>query len=116
VSAQGTFSLALEAAKEQKTLSQLASEYEVHPTQITQWKKQLLDGGSSLFGRQQVREQQAQTAREAELFEQIGRLQMELAWVKKTVGAIVTYQAGGLPSEPPDPPGRHHAGGARDTA
>jgi RNase P protein component len=45
----------------------------------------LLDGGSSRFGRQQVREQQAQPAREAELFAQIGRLQMELAWVKKAV-------------------------------
>jgi transposase-like protein len=45
-SADFKFRLALEATKEQKTLSQLASEYEVHPTQITQWKKQLLDGGS----------------------------------------------------------------------
>ena len=44
------FRVALEALKEQKTLSQLASEYAGHPTQITQWKKQVLDGGSSLFG------------------------------------------------------------------
>ena len=43
-SAQFKFQVALEALKEQKTLSQLASEYEVHPTQITQWKKQVLDG------------------------------------------------------------------------
>jgi transposase-like protein len=49
--------VALEALKEQKTLSQLASEYEVHPTQITQCKKQLLDGGTSLFGQQPAREQ-----------------------------------------------------------
>lgn len=83
-SADFTFRLALEAAKAQKTLSQLASEYEVHPTQITQWKKQLLESGSNLFGQQHVRQQQAQTAREAELFEQIGRLQMKLEWLKKT--------------------------------
>ena len=81
-SAQFKFQVALEALKEQKTLSQLASEYEVHPTQITQWKKQLLDGGSSLFG-QRVREQQEQSSREADLFEQIGRLKMELEWLKK---------------------------------
>ena len=49
-SAQFKFQVALEALKEQKTLSQLAGEYGVHPTQITQWKKQLLDGGTSLFG------------------------------------------------------------------
>ena len=82
-SAQFKFQVALEALKEQQTLSQLASEYEVHPTQITQWKKQVLDGGSRLFGQQRVREQHAQAAREAELFEQIGRLKMELEWLKK---------------------------------
>ena len=83
-SAEFKFRIALEALKEQKTFSQLASEYEVHPTQITQWKKQLLESGSSLFGQQRAREQQEQTAREAELFEQIGRLKMELEWLKKS--------------------------------
>jgi len=90
-SAQFKFQVALEALKEQKTLSQLANEYEVHPTQITQWKKQLLDGGTSLFGQQHLREQHEQTAREAELFEQIGRLKMELEWLKKTVRAMAPY-------------------------
>lgn len=84
-SAQFKFQVALEALKEQKTLSQLASEYEVHPTQIAQWKKQLMEGGTSLFGPQRVREQHAHAAREAELFEQIGRLKMELEWLKKKV-------------------------------
>lgn len=87
-SADFKFRVALEAVKEQKTLSQLASEYEVHPGQITQWKKQLLDGGSGIFGQQHVRELQEQTAREAELFEQIGRLQMELAWLKKKLNPV----------------------------
>lgn len=87
-SADVTFRVALEAVKEQKTLSQLASEYEVHPGHITQWKKQLLDGGSGIFGQQHVRELQEQTAREAERFEQIGRLQMELAWLKTKVDAV----------------------------
>ena len=82
-SAQFKFQVALEALKEQKTLSQLASEYEVHSTQITQWKKQLLDDGSSLFGHQRVWEQHEQSAREAELFEQIGRLKMDGEWLKK---------------------------------
>ena len=81
-SAHFKFQVALEAIKEQKTLSQLASEYGVHPTQITQWKKQLVEGGSSIFGQQRVREQHEQSAREAELFEQIGRLKMELEWLK----------------------------------
>ena len=82
-SAQFKFQVALAALKEQKTLSQLASEYEVHPTQITHWKKQLLEGGNRLFGQQHRREEREQAAREAELFEQIGRLKMELEWLKK---------------------------------
>lgn len=89
--AQFKFQVALEALKEQKTLSQLASEFEVHPTQITQWKKQMLEGDSRLFGQQQVREEREQVAREAELFEQIGRLKMELEWLKKTSPTEVRY-------------------------
>ena len=83
-SPQFKFQVALAALKEQQTLSHLANEYEVHPTQIAQWKKQLVDGGSRLFEQQRVHEQQEQSAREAELFEQIGRLKMELEWLKKS--------------------------------
>lgn len=51
-SAEFTLQVALKELKEQKTLSQLASEHEVHPTQFSHWKKQLLDSGSSLFSQQ----------------------------------------------------------------
>jgi transposase len=50
-SAEYKFKVALEAAKENKTLSQLASEQEVHPNQISQWKRQLMEEGASLFKR-----------------------------------------------------------------
>jgi putative transposase len=82
-SADVTFRVALEAIKEQQTLSQLASAYDVHPGPITQRKKHRLDGGSGIFGQQPMREQQAENAREAELFEPIGRLQMQREWLKK---------------------------------
>jgi transposase-like protein len=71
-SAQFKFQVALEALKEQKTLSQLASEFEVHPTQITQWKKQLVEARNTLFGQQHLREQQEQTAREASSLSKLG--------------------------------------------
>jgi transposase-like protein len=80
---QFKFKVALAAAKEDKTVNQLASEYQLHPSQISSWKKQLLDQGSALFGRQGNRQKTDQTAREAELYEQIGRLKMELEWLKK---------------------------------
>jgi putative transposase len=84
-SAQFKFKVALEAAKESKTVNQLASEYEVHPTQISQWKRQLLEEGDSVFTSRSSRQQREQTAQEAALYEQIGRLKMELEWLKKKV-------------------------------
>ena len=84
-SSEYKFKLALEAAKGSKTLAQLGSDTGVHPNQISQWKAQLLDGGANLFQRnpeQSLRELQQQ---EAELYEQIGRLKMELEWLKKKV-------------------------------
>jgi putative transposase len=80
---QFKFKVALEASKGIKTLNELASEYEVHPNQISSWKKQLLTEGASVFSRNGGRQQQEQATQEAELYEQIGRLKMELEWLKK---------------------------------
>jgi putative transposase len=83
-SAQFKFKVALAAAKEDKTLGQLATEYGVHPGQISQWKRQLLTDGAEVFGRNGgSRQAHAQEAEQAELYEQIGRLKMELEWLKK---------------------------------
>ena len=85
------FRVALEAAKEQKTIGQLSSEFNLHPTQIGTWKKHLsfrrvteekiLEDGKTVFksnGKYEI-----QTIKESELYEQIGRLKMELEWLKK---------------------------------
>jgi transposase-like protein len=85
-SAQFKFQVALEAAKGTKTINQLASEYNLHPNQISQWKRQLLDAGPAVFGTTAHHQQREQAQREATLFEQIGRLNMELEWLKKKVG------------------------------
>ena len=77
------FKIALEAVKEVKTVSQIAAEHNLHPTQIGNWKKQLLGEGSTLFARPNDQQQREQQDREAELYEQIGRLKMELEWLKK---------------------------------
>jgi transposase-like protein len=75
--------VALEAAKQTRTAAELAKAFGVHPVQISQWKKQLLDGVESLFGDGRRREHDDALARQAELFEQIGRLNMEVEWLKK---------------------------------
>jgi len=82
-SAEFKFKVALEAAKGTKTLSELSSEYEVHSTQISEWKNQLLKDGASVFSTTTARQQRDQEALQAELYEQIGRLKMELEWLKK---------------------------------
>lgn len=77
------FRVALEAAKGQRTLSELASEYSVHPNQVSQWKRQLLESGADVFSQNSAKEQRDQQAVQTELYEQIGRLKMELEWIKK---------------------------------
>ena len=84
-SANFKFKVALEAVKELKTVSQLASEYQVNPGQVSKWKKQLQSQGATLFKSKPDSSQQQQAKKEAELYEQIGRLQMELDWLKKKV-------------------------------
>ena len=78
------FKIALEAAKEQITINEIASKNNIHPNQVSTWKKKLLVEGQTVFGQQTAKKLEEQSAREAELFEQIGRLKMELEWLKKS--------------------------------
>lgn len=74
--------VALEAIKGQKTISEIASEYEVHPAQVSQWKRQLRDGLEDVFtdprrsGRSDEKEKD-------KLYQEIGRQKVELDWLKK---------------------------------
>ena len=82
-SAEFRFRMAVAAIREAHTVSELASQHDVHPTLIRKWKSQLLQKGPQVFARKNGRDQREQEAREAELYEQIGRLKMELEWLKK---------------------------------
>lgn len=75
--------VALEAIKAEKTLSELASQYAVHPNQIKQWKRHLIDGVGQVFGDKRRKQEQEQEAVIEELYKQIGQLKVELDWVKK---------------------------------
>ena len=77
--------VALEAAKQTRTAAELSKAYQVHPVQISQWKKQLLDGAESLFRDGRPRDRDDHEAVQAELYERIGRLNMEVEWLKKSV-------------------------------
>jgi putative transposase len=80
--------VALEAAKQTKTLAELSKSFQVHPVQISQWKKQLLDGVESLFRDGRNRDRDESEALQAELYQQIGRLNMELEWLRKKLPAV----------------------------
>lgn len=75
--------VALEAVKGEKTLTQLASEYGVHPNQIGQWKKRLLKELPALFSGNGSRQDKDRHKLEDELYRQIGQLKVELEWLKK---------------------------------
>ena len=87
-SATFKFKIALAALKEQKTVSQIASEYQVNPGQVSKWKSQLQSQGATLFQTKPEQQQQQPAQKETELYEQIGRLKMELEWLKKKVGDV----------------------------
>ena len=80
--------VALASLKEDRTVNQLAGHFDVHPTQIHTWKKQLLAGAGTIFANGAKVASADAEAREAELYEQIGRLKMELEWMKKKVAAL----------------------------
>ena len=81
--AEFKFQVALEAAKGTRTLNELSSQYGVHPNQISGWKRELLEGGATVFSSNSAQQLREQEALQTELYEQIGRLKMELEWLKK---------------------------------
>lgn len=74
--------VALAAVKGDKTLGELATQFDVHPNQVSAWRKELIARAAELFedGRRPKRQDEASTE---ELYEQIGRLKMEVDWLKK---------------------------------
>ena len=80
--------VAIEALKGHKTTSELTSEFGVHATQINQWKRQLLEGASGLFGQAAQKQTETHEAEKERLYSQIGRLKVEVDWLKKKTGYL----------------------------
>jgi putative transposase len=78
--------VALEAVKGMHTLSELSSLYKVHPTVIGQWKRQLIGCAAAAFQSSNGRGSRTEEELTAPLYEEIGRLKMELNWLKKKSG------------------------------
>lgn len=80
--------LALEVIKGNRTLNEIASEAQVHPNLLTQWKRQLLESLSTVFSDKRVKENKEQEALTDQLYQQIGQLKVELDWLKKKSGRL----------------------------
>lgn len=77
--------VALEAVKGVQSLSELAARHKLHPTQIAQWKKQLLENAPAVFERGHIRGAVDGEELTAPLYQEIGRLKMELDFLQKKV-------------------------------
>lgn len=75
--------VALEALKEEKTIAELSSQYEVHRTQITKWRKRALEGLVGIFQGREGRTAEEKEKVIDELYRQIGQLKVENEWLKK---------------------------------
>lgn len=78
--------VALEALKGHKTVNELAGLYGVHPTQITPWKHRLQQEVPDIFSARRTKQEHDQEALQAQLYQQIGQLKVELDWLKKKAG------------------------------
>jgi transposase len=78
--------IALEAIKGQKTIQEIASHYGVHPNQVTNWKRQAVEGTPTLFADRRSQPDISDEALKTELYAKIGILQTELDWLKKKSG------------------------------
>ena len=85
-SSQYKAKVALEAIRGVKTVNEIAQEFGVHPTQVGLWKKELQEQASGIFDTKRGPKPVDQSASPERLYSEIGRLKMELDWLKKKSG------------------------------
>lgn len=80
--------VAIEALKANKTINELTIEFDVHASQIHNWKKQLLDGTKEIFNGKKEKIEESIVQERDRLYAQVGRLAVELDWLKKKTGHL----------------------------
>ena len=85
-SKEAKFKIALEAMKGDKTIAQIAEEHKVHPNQVSEWKRQLLEHGADVFSTVSERAQAMDEREREELIKTIGNQTIMIDWLKKRLG------------------------------
>ena len=80
--------VAMEAVKETKTIAELSSQFDVHSTQIKKWRQILESGAQGLYTDHHEKREREKDDLITRLYEQVGRLQIQVAWLKKKMGII----------------------------
>ena len=78
--------VALEAIKGFRTINEIASEFDLHPSQVTLWKKQVITGLGDIFERKGKNQNEVLEQEKDRLYQKVGQLQIELDWLKKKMG------------------------------
>lgn len=81
--------VALEAIRGQKTVNEIASQYDVHPNQVGIWKKQVLESLPAIFSNGKAKSHEEEQVKLDALYQQIGQLQVELSFLKKRTGHLI---------------------------
>lgn len=93
ISADLKFKIVLEALKGQRQISEIASEFEVHPNQITTWKKHFCESGASVFSSKRDGEIKELEDNREELYKKIGQQQVEIDWLKKNLKKVESWKS-----------------------
>ena len=80
------FKVALEAIKGQKQISEIAEEYQVHPNQVSQWKKELLEHGAQVFDNKPNNDNEELMKEKDSLYKKVGEQSIRIDWLKKKLG------------------------------
>jgi transposase-like protein len=88
------FTIVIEAIKGIRTITEIAQEYNVHPNQITNWKKQFLENGPAVFGSKTQSKEVELEEKQEDLFKKIGQQQYEIDWLKKNLIQLESWRKG----------------------
>ncbi len=81
--------VALAALKGHQTVNEIASEFGIHSNQVNRWKKEAVESLPSVFGNTQAKQEKEMDVERDRLYQQIGKLQVEVDWLKKNTGHLI---------------------------